>query len=92
MCSPSGGCPDKTGEPSAFQLVCQKVPTRKLTCLLVEPVSPCSPKTGCEGQWGKTEKGKIGKRGMHTERIFSSSLETLCCPLVCVKVHPSDVV
>lgn len=63
---------------------------QELTCLLVEPVSPCSPKMGCEDQWGKTEKGETGKRGMHTERAFSSSLETLCCPLVCVKVHPSS--
>lgn len=36
------------------------------------------PKDGCEDQREKTEKGKMGKRGMHTERAFSSSLETFC--------------
>lgn len=93
MCFPSGDCPDKIGEPSGFQLVRQKVPTGRLTCLVVEPVSPCSPKTGREDQQGKTERrGEAGKRGMCTEMAFLLMLRNfLCCLPVCVRVHPSGV-
>lgn len=70
MCFPSGDCPVKTAEPSALQLVRQKVPTGRLTCLVVEPVTPCSPEMGREDQRGKTERmGKAGKRGMQTEGV-----------------------
>lgn len=60
--------------------------------LVVEPVSPCSPKMGREDQLGKTERrGKAGETGMLRERAFLFIIRNfLCCTPVCVRVHPSS--
>lgn len=88
LCFPSGGCPDRAGEPSASQLVRQKVPTGKLLCLFA--CGACQSLQPKDGMWGSTGKDREGenreKRNAHREGFIVRSF--LCCPLVCVKVHP----